>query len=67
MDILEAVEAREFNVWTEDLWETADALVDRAVETRLGIFVDAFAVLYQFVVLILVSPYGGRRAGDCYL
>jgi hypothetical protein len=37
-DILDAVDAREFSVWTDDLWDTAaDGRADRAVETRPGI------------------------------
>ena len=36
-DILDAVDAREFNVWAEDLWDTAtDVRADR-VDTRAGI------------------------------
>jgi hypothetical protein len=37
-EILDAVDAREFSVWTEDLWDTAaDVRDDRAVDTRPGI------------------------------
>ncbi len=37
-EILDAVDAREFNVWTDDLCDiAAEVLEDRAVETRPGI------------------------------
>ncbi len=37
-DILEAVDAREFSVWIDDLWDTAaDIRDDRVVDTRPGI------------------------------
>jgi hypothetical protein len=37
-EILDAVEAREFSVWMDDLWDTAaEVRDDRAVETRPGI------------------------------
>jgi len=40
-EILDAVDAREFSVWTEDLCDTAaEVRDDRAVETRPGILDD---------------------------
>jgi hypothetical protein len=45
-EIREAVDVREFSVWTEDLWETAaDVRDDRAVETRPGILAALNRVL----------------------
>jgi hypothetical protein len=41
---LEAVEARELSVCTEDLWDTAaDVCADLVVDTRLGIVICRFS------------------------
>ncbi len=44
-EIRDAVDAREFSVWAEDLWDTAaDVRDDRVVDTRPGILTFLNAV-----------------------
>ena len=64
-EILDAVDAREFSVWTEDLWDTAAEVRDeRAVETLPGIlkaskgdvsYVASWVVVQGVMVVVVKS------------
>jgi hypothetical protein len=55
VEIRDAVEAREFRVWTEPLCETTpEARVDLAVETLAGILIYA---MFQSVVVVVFANY----------
>ena len=54
-EIRDAVDAREFSVWMEDLWDTAaDVRDDRAVDTRPGIL-KFLNVVYRMATCAIVQ------------
>jgi hypothetical protein len=60
-EIRDAVDAREFSVWTEDLWDTAaDVRDDRAVDTRPGIL-KFLNVVYRMGLVCNRSEHDGRE------
>jgi hypothetical protein len=60
-EIRDAVDAREFSVWMEDLWDTAaDVRDDRAVDTRPGIL-KFLNLVYRMGLVCNRSERDGRE------